>query len=153
MQAAGESVHWEALETFHADVDAKFNEVSAIVKATNKAVEELRSMMVQFMHKDKKFCNAVTATSEELTLSDSEHAILHSHTPSPEFQVVQCVDMPRSEAARDPDRHVAYDLDGAWVSGPTAESKGTEVDPTADAVLPNAGSEDKAGGQEDPVPT
>ena len=53
VQAEGESAHWEALESFRVDVQAKFNEVLEIARATNKTVEELRAMMVQFMRRDK----------------------------------------------------------------------------------------------------
>ena len=132
VQAEGESAHWEALESFRVDVQAKFDEVSETARATNKTVEELRAMMVQFMRRDKRLRHPgplstdmanVTRTTKELTLSDSEHAI-------------------------------PYDLDAAWASGTMKDSLGNDESPAAAAVRRAGENEGTVGGQAaDPIPT
>ena len=109
----------------------KFDEVSETARATNKTVEELHAMMVQFMRRDKRLRHPgplttdmanVTGTTEELTLSDSEHAI-------------------------------PYDLDAAWASGTMKDGLGNDESPTAAAVRPDGENEGTAGGQAaDPIP-
>ena len=114
VQAEGESTHWEALESFRVNVQAKFDEVLETARATNKTVEELHAIMVQFMRKDKRLrypgppttdMANVIGTTEELTLSDSEHAI-------------------------------PYDLDAAWALGTTKDRGGNDESPTSAAVRP-----------------
>ena len=120
------------MESFRVDVQAKFDEVSATARATNKIVEELRAMMVQFMRKDKRLRHPgppttelanVIGTTEELTLSDSEHAI-------------------------------PYDLDATWASGTTKDCGGNDEAPATAVMRPAGENEGIAGGQAaDPIPT
>ena len=144
-------------------MQAKFDEVPTTARATNKTVEELRAMMVQFMCRDKRLRHPgpsttelanVTGTTKELTLSDSEHAILQTLAPSPEFQVVQRLDVPVSILPGDCDCHVPYDLDAAWASGTTKDRGGNDEAPTAAAMTPTGENKGTAGGQAtDPIPT
>ena len=163
VQAEGESAHWEALESFRVDVQAKFDEFSATARVTNKTVEELLSMMVQFMRRDKRLQHPgpsttelanVTGTTEELTLSDLEHAIPQTLAPSLEFQVVQHLDVPVSNLPGDRDHHIPYNLDAAWASRTTKDHGGNDEAPTAATVMPAGENEGTAGGQAaDPIPT
>ena len=101
VQGEGEMSRWDALAKWQLGMDDRFGEVSATTKATNAAVDELRHMLVAFIQAHKVAPSVVTAkhtlanvtaTAQELTLSEWEQDLPSMNRPAPEFQVLQWAD-------------------------------------------------------------
>ena len=118
VQGEGEMSRWDALEKWQLGVDDRFGEVFATMKATNSAVDELRHMLVTFIHAHKLAPSVVTAkhtlanvtvTAQELTLLEWEQDLPPIYRPAPQFQVLQRADASAQARAQNP--MVAYDMD------------------------------------------